>query len=98
MLKKVTLNKALPYIYIIAGIIGIIVSYALTYDKIHVLKDPAYVPSCNINPILSCGDIMKTSQADLLGVPNPIFGVLGFGMLLAFGLALKGGAILSRRL
>jgi uncharacterized membrane protein len=87
-----TLNLALPYILIIAGIIGIVASFVLTYDKIHVLTDTGYDPSCNINPVLSCGSVMKTEQASLLGVPNTIFGLVAFSMLLTFGFLLAGGA------
>ena len=96
MSKSITIKKALPYIYIIAGIIGCIVAISLTYDKIQVLKNPAYNQSCNINPILSCGSVMKTSQANLLGVPNTLFGLIGFGMLSAFGLALLAGATFKK--
>lgn len=90
------LKKILPYIFIVFAIIGLVASFALTYDKIQTLKNPDYIPSCNINPILSCGSVMKTEQSNLLGVPNPIFGLIGFSMLLAFGIALAGGAKLQR--
>lgn len=93
---KLTLKQVLPYIYIVAGIIGIIVSYALTYDKLQVLHDPAYRPSCNINPILSCGSVMKTQQASLLGVPNTVFGLMAFSALATVGAVLAAGATLKR--
>lgn len=93
---NLTLNKVLPYLLITVGIIGIIASFALTYDKIQVLTDKGYQPSCNINPILSCGSVMKTEQASLLGVPNTIFGLIAFSMLFTFGIVLAGGAKVSR--
>jgi len=93
---RLTLQSVLPYILAIAGIIGCIASFALTYDKVHVLQDPNYIPSCNINPILSCGSVMQTEQASLLGVPNTIFGLIAFSMLFTFGLLLAGGAKVKR--
>lgn len=87
-----TIQNVLPYILIVAGIIGCIASFVLTYDKIHVIQDPNYSPGCNINPILSCGSVMKTEQASLLGVPNTIFGLIAFSMLLTFGVLLASGA------
>lgn len=93
---NVSLPRVLPYILVMAGIIGIIASFVLTYDKIQVLSDPGYDPSCNINPILSCGSVMKTEQASLLGVPNTIFGLIAFSMLLTFGLLLASGAKVKR--
>jgi len=89
---QLSIQKTLPYILIAVGIIGLIASFVLTYDKIHVLTDKGYEPSCNINPILSCGSVMKTEQASLLGVPNTVFGLIAFSMLLTFGFLLAGGA------
>jgi uncharacterized membrane protein len=94
--KGITLKQTLPYIFLIAGIIGCIASFALTYDKIQVIQNPNYRPSCNINPILSCGSVMKTQQASLLGVPNTIFGLMGFSALSTLGVALLAGASFRR--
>lgn len=94
--NRPTFKKALPYVYIIAGIIGLVASFALIHDKIQVLKNPAYIPSCNISPILSCGSVMDTEQANLLGVPNPVFGLIAFSMLLALGVVLSAGAAFGR--
>lgn len=93
-----TIKRALPYIFILTAVIGLAASFALTYDKIHYLKDPSYVPSCNINPIISCGSVMKTQQADLLGLPNTVFGIAGFSILLFLGLMLKAGSQIHKRL
>lgn len=94
--KVINFEKVLPIIYIVLAVIGVVLAYWLTYDKIQILKNPNYKPICNISPILSCGDVMNTKQSNLLGVPNPVFGLVGFSMLLAFGLALKGGATFKR--
>lgn len=93
---RLSIQSILPYILIIAGIIGCLASFVLTYDKIHVLQDPSYSPGCNINPILSCGSVMKTEQASLLGVPNTVFGLIAFSMLFTFGLLLASGAKVKR--
>jgi uncharacterized membrane protein len=92
----VMLKKTLPFVLICAGSLGIIASFVLTYDKIQVLQNAHYNPSCNINPILSCGSVMKTEQANLLGVPNPVFGLIGFTMLMSLGFVLAAGANLQR--
>src|SRR3989338_9326906 len=92
------LGRRLPYIFLIAASIGLISSFALTYDKIHYLKDPSYVPSCDFNPILSCGSVMKTQQADLLGLPNTVFGIAGFSILLFVGLLLATGSKIHRKI
>lgn len=88
----------LPYLYISAAIIGLASSFVLTYEKIHYLKDASYVPSCNINPIISCGSVMKTEQADLLGMPNTVFGIAGFSVLLFVGIMLATGSKIHKKL
>ena len=59
---------------LIAGVVGLVASMALTVEKFELLIDPHYVPSCNINPIVSCGSVMTTPQASVLGFPNPLLG------------------------
>ncbi len=70
---------------LIAGVAGLIASMALTIDKFKLLINPHYVPSCNINPIVSCGSVMTTPQASVLGFPNPLLGIIGFTVVLATG-------------
>jgi uncharacterized membrane protein len=97
-IRNLTLSKTLPIILIVGGLVGVIASFALTYDKLQVLQNPNYQPSCNINPIFSCGSVMTTEQASLLGVPNTIFGLMAFSALLTFGFMLLSGAKPKRRL
>ena len=70
---------------LIAGAIGLLASMTLTVEKIKLLLNPSYVPSCNINPIVSCGSVMTTSQASVLGFPNPLLGIVGFTVVLVTG-------------
>ncbi len=81
---------------IVCSLVGLLASFTLTYDKIHVLANPNYDPACNINPIFSCGSVMKTEQASLLGVPNTIFGIMGFTALFTFGVILSTGVLMKR--
>jgi uncharacterized membrane protein len=70
---------------LIAGVAGLAASMALTIDKFKLLLNPHYVPSCNINPIVSCGSVMNTPQAAVLGFPNPLLGIIGFTLVLVTG-------------
>lgn len=70
---------------LIAGVIGLIASVTLTVEKIELLLNPAYVPSCNVNPIVSCGSVMVTPQASFLGFPNPLLGIAGFTVVVVTG-------------
>jgi len=70
---------------LIAGAVGLLASLTLTYEKIEVLLNPSYVPSCNLNPVLACGSVMVTPQASVLGLPNPLLGIVGFTVVTVTG-------------
>ena len=72
----------------LAGLTGLAAAFVLLVEKIALLTDPTYVPSCSINPVLSCGSVMNTDQAAAFGFPNPILGVAGFTALLTVGVVL----------
>lgn len=70
---------------LIGGVIGLLASITLTVEKIELLLNSSYVPSCNINPIVSCGSVMVTPQASFLGFPNPLLGIAGFTVVVVTG-------------
>lgn len=72
--------------------VGLVMATILLLEKIALLRDPSYVPSCSINPVLSCGSVMTTPQAEAFGLPNPVLGVIGFSMVTTIGVAVLAGA------
>jgi uncharacterized membrane protein len=70
---------------LIAGVAGLVASVTLTIEKIRQLTDANYVPSCSINPVLSCGSVMVTPQAEAFGFPNPLIGIAGFTVVVVSG-------------
>jgi uncharacterized membrane protein len=70
---------------LIAGVVGLTAAITLTIEKITLLENPAYVPSCNINPVLSCGSVMVTPQAAAFGFPNPLIGIVAFSVVVVSG-------------
>ncbi len=70
---------------LIAGVLGLAASATLTIEKISMLKDPSYRPSCSINPVLSCGSVMITPQASAFGFPNPLIGIAAFSVVVVTG-------------
>ena len=91
-----TRERALGWVLLVGGIVGFAAAFTLMVEKLELLTDPTYTPSCSLNPILNCGSIMKTNQAELFGFPNPLIGVAAFPVLAATGAALIGGARLAR--
>lgn len=83
-------------LFTVGGLIGLVAAAVLLVEKIMLAENPDYVPSCSINPVLSCGSVMQTDQAAAFGFPNPIIGVGGFAALLAIGLGILAGARFAR--
>lgn len=94
--SKLTLTRVIPYILIGAGIVGLISSFVLTYDKMALLKNPSFVPNCNLDPVLSCGSVMHTAQSSAFGFPNPWIGLAGFAVVLTIGVSILAGATFKR--
>jgi uncharacterized membrane protein len=87
---------ALAILLIIGGILGLIAAFALTLDKIAVLQDPKFVPSCNISVLVQCGRNLASHEGSAFGFPNPLLGLMGFPAPIAVGVGLLAGARFSR--
>lgn len=83
-------------VYLVCGGIGLIAAAVLTLEKLAKLADPAYIPSCSINPVLSCGSIMDSAQSAVFGFPNPLIGLVAFPIVLTAGVALRAGFVPPR--
>ena len=90
------LDRSAARIMIIGGTLGLLAAFELIIEKMRVISDPTYIPSCDINPVLSCGSIIITPQAEAFGFPNPILGLIGFSVVITIGVTLTSGATLSR--
>jgi uncharacterized membrane protein len=89
--QSLTLERTFPWILSIGGFIGFFAAVVLTIEKIELIKNPSYIPTCNISPLLSCGSVMKTWQASVFGFPNALIGIAGFAVVIAIGMALLAG-------
>jgi len=91
VLRRLTLARTLPWLLLIGGTIGLICSFVL-----QLLKNPHYQPSCNLNPVISCGSVMKSGQAHAFGFPNPFIGLAAFAIVITTGVVLLNRAKLKR--
>jgi len=89
-------RRGLATLLAIAGGVGLVAAFVLAVERIALLEDPEYVPTCSFNPILSCGSVMQTWQAEAFGFPNPLIGVAAFAVLTTVGVVLLTGATLPR--
>jgi uncharacterized membrane protein len=89
-------RRGLAVLLTAGGAAGLVASFVLTVEVIRLLEDPAYVPSCSFNPVLSCGSVMQTWQADVLGFANTLAGIAAFAVVTTIGVVLLTGAVLPR--
>ncbi|MER7396686.1 vitamin K epoxide reductase family protein [Streptomyces sp. NPDC000151] len=85
-------GRPFALLLVITGALGLLAAWVITLDKFKLLEDPSFKPACSINPIISCGNIMKSAQAGVFGFPNPMAGLVGFGVVIAVGMAVLAGA------
>lgn len=89
-------SSALAWGLLVAGATGLLASAVLLIERLRMAADADYVPSCSLNPVVSCGSVMESAQASLFGFPNPILGVAAFPILATTGIVLLAGGRLAR--
>jgi uncharacterized membrane protein len=92
---RASAGRGLAVWLLTGGLIGFVAALVLAVEKYALLADPAYVPTCSLNPVLSCGSVMASPQAEAFGFPNPLLGVAGFPVVAATGAALLAGGRLA---
>jgi uncharacterized membrane protein len=81
---------------VVMGAVGLAAAFTLAWDKVKILENPSFRPSCDINPVLSCGSVMVTKQAQVFGFPNPFMGLVGFSIVVTIGVLVASGTRLPR--
>lgn len=89
-------HRSFAVLLLTTGIIGWIASAILVLERLALYQDPDHVTSCDINPWVSCGQVMGTWQSELFGVPNPLIGVVAFVVVITTAMALLSGARFGR--
>ncbi|MGJ3224853.1 vitamin K epoxide reductase family protein [Micromonospora aurantiaca (nom. illeg.)] len=90
------LDRVTAWLCTLGGAAGLLAAAALTVERLNLATDPTYVPTCSINPIVACGSVMTSPQAQAFGVPNTLIGVAGFAALTTIGVALLARVPLPR--
>ncbi|MFF8291870.1 vitamin K epoxide reductase family protein [Streptomyces sp. NPDC016309] len=85
-------GRAFAWMLVVTGAAGLLAAWVITLDKFKLLQDPDFTPGCSLNPVVSCGSIMKSEQASVFGFPNPMLGLVAYGMVVAIGAGLLAGA------
>lgn len=89
-------SRAVGWVMVAAGAVGAVAAFVLTVEKLALAADPGYTPTCSVNPVLSCGSVMSSAQAEAFGFPNPLIGLAAFPLLACLGLLVATGTALPR--
>lgn len=86
-------GRGLAIFWIVAGVLGWIVSFLLYHEYIGQLTGGDALISCDISPIVTCGPNLLSPGGNLLGFSNSIIGIVLFvGPVYAGVSALASGA------
>ncbi|HEX5568950.1 MAG TPA: vitamin K epoxide reductase family protein [Streptomyces sp.] len=94
--RAVGAGRAYALLLVLTGAAGLLASWVITLDKFRLLEDPTFTPGCSLNPIVSCGSVMSSEQAEAFGVPNPMIGLVAYGIVICVGVSLLTGARFPR--
>ncbi|WP_149955554.1 vitamin K epoxide reductase family protein [Zafaria cholistanensis] len=89
-------DRAFAWLVVVTGVVSWLASAILVLERLALYRDAGHTTSCDINPWVSCGTVMKSWQASLFGFPNPLIGIVGFGIVVTVGMALLAGARFAR--
>lgn len=84
------------WMLVVLSIVGFAAAYLLVVDRLEMYKNPNAKLLCNVNAFISCGNVMEHWQAELLGIPNPILGLVCFAIVLTVGVSLIAGVRFPR--
>ncbi|MGY4994255.1 vitamin K epoxide reductase family protein [Streptomyces sp. 900105245] len=89
-------GRAFALLIVLTGAAGLLASWVITLDEFKLLENPAFVPGCSLNPVVSCGSVMKSDQASVFGFPNPMLGLVAYGIVVCVGVSLLAGVRFPR--
>lgn len=89
-------SRGFALLLVVTGFAGLLAAWVITLDKFGLLEakveGDTYIPACSLNPVVSCGNIMESDQAEAFGFPNPMLGLVAYGVVIAIGMGLLAGA------
>ncbi|CAI3799628.1 vitamin K epoxide reductase family protein [Pseudarthrobacter sp. MM222] len=95
-LPPMTRDRPFAWLLLITGVVGWLASGILVLEKLEVLKDPGHVTVCDVNPWISCGQVMQTPQSSAFGFPNMFIGIVAFAVTITTAMGILAGARFAR--
>ncbi|MCT1639701.1 MULTISPECIES: vitamin K epoxide reductase family protein [Dietzia] len=94
--SRVFTDRWIGVLLAIGSAIALVASFQLSLDKIRLLENPDYTPACNFSILMSCKSVINSEQGAAFGFPNPFIGLVGYGIVIAIGVAAASGVRLPR--
>ena len=94
--SRVFTDRWIGVLLAIGSAIALVASFQLSLDKIRLLENPDYTPACNFSILMSCKSVINSEQGAAFGFPNPYIGLVGYGIVIAIGVAAASGVRLPR--
>lgn len=91
-----SLEKVYPWLLVVGGVIALVASLILAHDTLAIAKNPNYVPDCNLNPVVSCGDVITFKGDSIFGLPYPFYGIAAFAVLTTIGVGMLAGGVFKK--
>ncbi|PJE95032.1 hypothetical protein CUT44_25610 [Streptomyces carminius] len=93
-------GRIYAWLLVITGAAGLLASWVITLDKYRMLEaelaGETFDTACNLNPVVSCADVMESAQAEVFGFPNPMLGMAAYAIVIGVGMSLLAGARFPR--
>jgi uncharacterized membrane protein len=67
--------------------LSLFASFVLSVDAIRIAKNPKLHLSCDLNTVISCGDVARSWQAQLFGFPNAFLGLIAEPVVITIAVA-----------
>ena len=76
--------------------LSLLASFVLSVDAIDLARNPNAKLTCNINAVISCGQVGLTWQASVFGFPNAFLGLITESVVITLAVASLGGVRFPR--
>ncbi|MEV8222772.1 MULTISPECIES: vitamin K epoxide reductase family protein [Dietzia] len=93
---RVFTDRWIGVLLTLGSALALVASFELSLDKIRLLENPDYTPACNFSILMSCKSVINSEQGAAFGFPNPFIGLIGFGIVIAIGVAAATGVRFPR--
>ena len=84
------------WMLLVTSLVAMAATIIIIVERSILAADPGHRTSCDLNPWVSCGQVMQSWQAMTFGFPNTFIGLVAFSVLITVAVSLFAGARFAR--